>query len=310
MCDLSRNSATLRTRPPKMPRFFTVFRSALLLALTQGVVALASLALTSSAFAQTSSSGPQTGAQGAVTQLTSTQSTSEQPSASTPPQVFTIPFGVGERMDYDVRFLGGKKGVGSMEVKQITDVRGRPAWHTVFTVKGRVLLMISVDIMLESWFDITTMNSLRFHQDQQYTGTKKIQNIEIFPERGMYKEDALDERVTVRDPLDDGSFLYFVRSIPLEVGKEYSFSRYYKPDKNPVKIKVMRREKVNTPAGTFNTLVLKPEIKGGGLFAEGKAEVWITDDAARMVVKLESELPVGTLSLWLTKYTLGTPGKP
>lgn len=213
-------------------------------------------------------------------------------------------------MDYDVRFLGGKKGVGSMEVKEVTDVRGKPAWHTVFHVKGKVLLMISVDIMLESWFEVTTMNSLRFHQNQQYTGTKKIQNIEIFPERGMYKEDALDEHVTVANPLDDGSFLYFVRSVPLEVGQTYTFSRYYKPDKNPVKIRVLRRETVTTPAGSFKTLVLKPEIKSGGLFAEGKAEVWVTDDAARIVVKLESELPVGTLSLWLTKYKPGTPHKP
>jgi len=221
-----------------------------------------------------------------------------------------VPFGAGERMDYDVRYLGGKKGVGSMEVKEITDVRGRPTWHTVFKVEGQVIFLINVNIKLESWFDVATLNSLRFHQDQRYTGTKKIQTIEIFPERGMYKEDKLEERVTVQDPLDDGSFLYFVRSIPLEVGKEYSFQRYYKPDKNPVKIKVVRRETVKTPAGEFKTLVLRPEIKSGGLFAEGKAEVWITDDAVRMVVKLESDLPVGTISLWLTKYKLGTPIKP
>lgn len=224
-------------------------------------------------------------------------------------QRLTIPFGVGERMEYEVRYLGGKRGVGTMEVKEIVDVRGRPAWHTVFNVEGRVLLF-SVDIRLESWFEVASMNSLRFHQDQRYTGTKKIQTIEIFPERGMYKEDKLEERVTVKDPLDDGSFLFFVRSIPLKVGEEYSFQRYYKPDKNPVKIKVLRRETVNTPAGEFNTLVLQPEIKSGGLFAEGKSEVWITDDARRMVVKLESSVGPGTLSLWLKKFQLATPIKP
>ena len=306
MGDLSHNGATLRSRPTKMLRPSTAIRSALLLALTQMFAAPATPVLSTIVFAQTNKQAVfQTGGQ-----LNPAQPVAESASVGAAHPAMIVPFGVGERMDYDVRVFGGKKGVGSMEVKEITDVRGKRAWHTVFHVKGKVLLLINVDIKLESWFDVATMHSLRFHQNQQYTGTKKIQNIEIFPERGMYKEDALEERVAVKDPLDDGSFLYFVRSVPLEVGKTYSFQRYYKPDKNPVKITVLRRDTVKTPAGTFNTLVLRPEIKGGGLFAEGKALVWITDDSARMVVKLESELPVGTLSLWLTKYKPGMPLKP
>lgn len=298
MCDLIPNGAESPARPSTMTGFKNFIRSALVVALTQSTALLAAPVVAIPVAAQAS------------VQSFTTPSGSEQPSSALSDQKLTIPFGVGERMDYEVRYLGGKKGEGSMEVKEIVDVRGRPSWHTVFSVKGKVAFLISVDIKLESWFDVATMQSLRFHQDQRYTNNKKIQNIEIYPERGMYKEDKLEERVTVKDPLDDGSFLYFVRSVPLVVGQEYSFQRYYKPDKNPVKIKVVRRETVKTPAGEFKTLVLKPEIKSGGLFAEGKAEVWITDDAARMVVKLESELPVGTLSLWLTKYKLGTPMKP
>lgn len=285
----------MRPRPASMLKHLAVVRSALLLALFSSV-----LGLTAAAF------GPGLSAQ--ASNFAGAQPASE--SLSVEKQTLTIPFGVGERMEYDVRYLGGKKGTGTMEVKEITDVRGRPAWHTVFTVKGQVVLVIGVNIRLESWFDVATMNSLRFFQDQRYASTKKIQHIEIFPERGMYKEDALDERVTVSNPLDDGSFLYFVRSVPLEVGKRYSWQRYYKPDRNPVKIEVLRREVVKTPAGTFNTLVLRPEINASGLFAEGKSQVWVTDDSTRMVVKLESELPVGTLSLWLTKFTLGKPLKP
>ena len=301
--------ATLRPRPSLMhPRFSIVVRSALLLALTQGLAALAIPAFTTRAFAQTAIAASKVTSQ--PSNAPTNQPGSAERIAGTSSQHFTTPFGIGERMEYDVRFLGGSKGEGSMEVREVTDVRGRPAWHTVFKVKGRVFLLINVNITLESWFDVTTMNSLRFYQNQQYTGTKKIQHIEIFPERGMYKEDSLEERVTVANPLDDGSFLYFVRSVPLEVGQTYSFQRYYKPEKNPVKITVLRREVVKTEAGTFNTLVLRPEIKAGGLFAEGKSQVWVTDDATRMVVKLESELPVGTLSLWLTSYKLGTPYKP
>ncbi|MEP6835514.1 MAG: DUF3108 domain-containing protein [Gemmatimonas sp.] len=286
------------------------YRSALLLVLTLVGITFASFARGSCAYAQTAVptsplAGVQSNGQSAA------QPVAGENATGTPLQHLAMPFGVGERMDYDVRFWNGDRGDASMEVKEVVDVRGKPAWHTVFAVKARMLGFFSVNIKLESWFDVITMNSLRFFQDQQYTGSKgKIQHIEIFPERGMYKEDALEERVATANPLDDGSFLYFVRSVPLEVGKEYTWSRYYKPDKNPVKIVVVRRETITTKAGTFNTLVLRPEIKSGGLFAEGKAEAWVTDDSARMVVKLESDVGPGTLSLQLKSFHLGAPVKP
>ena len=40
-------------------------------------------------------------------------------------------------------------------------------------------------------------------------------------------------------------------SIPLEIGRTYTFNRYWKNDGNPVTIKVLRREKVKVPAGEF-----------------------------------------------------------
>src|SRR5437773_2143430 len=73
---------------------------------------------------------------------------------------------------------------------------------------------------------------------------------------------------TVVLPLDDGSFLYFLRTIPLEVGKEYSFDRYFRPDRNPVRIQVLRRERVSVPAGQFDAVVVRPIINAKGVFSE------------------------------------------
>ena len=222
----------------------------------------------------------------------------------------SVPFGVGEKMEYDVKFSAIKVGTGTMEVRDISDVRGRPSWHTAMTIKGKQLFFF-VDILLESWFDTASLISRRFHQDQRYTGHSKSQTIEIFPERGMMKEDSLEERVTVASPLDDGSLIYFARTLPFEVGKTYSLPCYFKPDANPVRIFVARRETVKTPAGTFKTIVLQPKIKAAGIFGEkSKAEVYITDDSARMMVKLTSDLTVGSINLFLSKYKAGDKIKP
>ena len=91
-----------------------------------------------------------------------------------------------------------------------------------------------------------------------------------------------------------------MRSVPLDVGKTYEFNRYYHPDRNPVIVKVDRREHIKVPAGEFDALVLKPRIKSKGLFSEnGQAEVWLSDDSARTLLRLKSSLPVGTLYLEL-----------
>ena len=63
-----------------------------------------------------------------------------------------VPFGVGERLEYDVRFGKLKVGSGTMEVAGIQEVRGRETWHTVFTVRGGNF-MYRVNDRYESWID-------------------------------------------------------------------------------------------------------------------------------------------------------------
>jgi hypothetical protein len=212
-----------------------------------------------------------------------------------------VPFQIGERLDYEVKFGALKVGTGSMEVKELTEVRGRPVWHTVFTIKGGIPLY-RVNDVYESWFDVNTLNSLRYHQDVDEGSYERKRRYEIFPERGMLKEGDKDEEPTVANPLDEGSFLYFVRTLSLEVGKTYEFQRFFKAQGNPVRIRVLRRETVTVPAGTFKTVVLQPTFQTKGIFSQnGRAEVWITDDDRRMMVQMKSKLSIGSLNLFLLR---------
>ena len=57
-------------------------------------------------------------------------------------------------------------------------------------------------------------------------------------------------------------------------------------------VKVLRRETKETPAGSFETIVVQPIIKTSGLFGEGgNAELYFTDDRNRYLVYLRSEVP-------------------
>jgi Protein of unknown function (DUF3108) len=214
------------------------------------------------------------------------------------------PFGPGERLTYDLKFSALKVGTGSMEVRDITDVRGRPAYHTVFRVKGGTLFY-HVNDVFESWFATDDLSSLRYHKDQDEGRREKETRYEIYPERRMYDEttDKKPEQASVEAPVDETSFLYLVRTVPLEVGQTYQFNRYFKPDRNPITIQVLRRERVKVPAGTFDAVVVRPIIKSKGIFSEGgRAEVWLSDDDRRIVLQMKSSLSFGSLNMYLKSY--------
>ena len=216
-----------------------------------------------------------------------------------------VPFAAGERADYQVKYGPFSVGRGSMDVMGLDTVRGRETWHILFRIRGGVP-GYRVDDRMESWMDTRTLASLRFKQDMNEGSRERERNFEIYP-GDKFVEDAREPQPTVATPLDDGSFLYFVRTIPLEVGKEYSFDNYFRPDRNPVRIQVLRKERIRVPAGEFETIVIRPIIKARGVFSEdGRAEIWITDDAKRLMVQMKSHMKLGSLSLFLRSYT---PGK-
>jgi hypothetical protein len=193
-----------------------------------------------------------------------------------------------------------------MEVSGVDTIRGREAFRTEFRVKASALLYKVNDVM-RSWIDTHSLSSLRFIQDYDQTGGDRKKRYEIFPERGTYQEPGQPEKPSVPQPLDDASFLYFVRSMPLTVGETYTLQRYFKPDRNPVTIKVLRRERVKVPAGSFDAIVIQPIIKTSGIFSEnGRAEIWLTDDSSRVMVQMKSQLSFGSLNLYLRSMKPGT----
>ena len=216
-----------------------------------------------------------------------------------------VPFAVGERMEYDVKFGILRVGNAHMEVVGLDNLRGRPVWHTAFWVRGGNF-MYRVNDVYESWMDAETLSSLRFVQELEEGGKDTERRFEIYPERGIFVQTTKKpnkEEQSVDQPLDDGSFLYFIRTIPLEVGQTYDFNRYFRPDRNPVRIKVLRKERVEVPAGTFNAIVVQPVIKTKGIFSEnGHAEVWLSDDDKHIMLQLKSKLSFGSLNLYLKTY--------
>ncbi len=225
-----------------------------------------------------------------------------------------VPFGPGERLDYDVTLGRGfatfHVGGGSFEVNGIDTVRGHPTYKLAMRLHGSAL-GVRVDEDMESWLDVVSLITRRFQQDEKQFRYERHRTREFFPEERTYFQPDKNEHGTIPtdQPLDDLSFLYYARTLPLEVGQTYTLDRYFDPAGNPVTIKVVRRDTVKVPAGTFSTIVVQPVIRTKGLFGQGgHAEVYFSDDDRRLLVEVKSSVPVvGRLNMYLKSWTVGTP---
>ncbi|HEX6587770.1 MAG TPA: DUF3108 domain-containing protein [Longimicrobiales bacterium] len=231
-----------------------------------------------------------------------------QATTSSTPAVAPVPFGPGERATYEVRLgMFGDVGSGSMEILPLEQIRGRWTYPMVFRVRGRVTFA-RVDDRLQSWMDVGRLHSWRFKQDQKEVNFERHRTTDFYTDRMEWvRNNRITGELATDQPLDDVSFLYFVRTIPLEVGRTYSWNRYWKADGNPVTVRVLRRERITVPGGTFNTLVLQPIIQTDGMFGEGgEALIYLTDDNRRLLVKMTSRVPIiGNLTLQLESYRPG-----
>ena len=117
-----------------------------------------------------------------------------------------VPFAVGEELTYKATFGGIPAGKARMRVDGIELVRGRPAYHVVFTLDGGVPFFRVRD-RYESWIDVATLASLRYRQQIAEGRYKRTTTYEIYPEQGEYRKNADSAQPSVAHPLDDGSFL-------------------------------------------------------------------------------------------------------
>ncbi len=210
-----------------------------------------------------------------------------------------VPFVPGEHLEYDVKFGLFRVGRATMDVVGIDTVRGAPAYHVIFAINGRALFYTMSDT-LESWFSVDHLTSRRFVQNNDENGSLYVHHYEIHPDLGYFVQDGKDSFPTTPEPLDDASFFYFARSIPLQVGSTYTFNRYFKPDRNPVTLTVLSEDSVDTPAGRFAAIAIRPVFKSRGLFAEGgRAEVYLSADSTRIPLLIRSHMVVGSLTMSL-----------
>ena len=103
---------------------------------------------------------------------------------------------------------------------------------------------------------------------------------------------------------DSLSSTYYIRTLELAPGKSVFIDIYDGKRLWNTEVKVLRREEVRTPLGTFKTLVVKPLLKAEGTVPKaGDMTLWLTDDSLRIPVLITTKVKLGKITATLSGGT-------
>ena len=207
-------------------------------------------------------------------------------------------FAPGEVLSYKAvsgRF--GAIGTGVMRVDGPVEMRGQSALQLSFDFRGRVGIF-KLEDRSRSWIASGGFTSLRYERHEKSPLGNRSEEVEIFPAELRWQgTNGKSGDTPCEHPLDELSFIYFLRTLPLADGEEYSLTHHFDPGRNPVRLKVLGRERIEVPAGAFETVVVEMRVSDERIRA---MRLYFSDDAARVPVRIESSAPwVGTTRLLL-----------
>lgn len=220
------------------------------------------------------------------------------------------PFRVGEKVVLSVRYFKAQAGELSMEVRPLVEVNDRKSyrWHTGLKTTGMFSKFYSIDDWAETLVDYETLSPTVFNLHVKESAQLRNGKGYFDPKtlKGVYIEKKYTEKKGHQEKRQEWQVLpyaqnvfsaaFYMRVFTFEVGKEFKFT-VADDEKNMLfKGKTLRKEHVETEAGEFDTIVVKPEFEVDGVFKPvGDIFFWLTDDDRKLIVKIESEIKIGTL---------------
>jgi hypothetical protein len=219
----------------------------------------------------------------------------QNPMAAQVDSARSLPFAIGERLTYRVS-VGrlGTIGRGTLTVEAAPQLRGTEVYLLRFDMRARKG-PLSASNRMESWVDPIRMASLRFHKKERQPLSKADHTVDLFPEHQTWEAASGERGVSPSDaPLDELSFIYFLRTLELAPDSVYRFNRHFEAARNPTTVHVLGRETVTTAAGTFATIAIEMRVEDARRYqgSRGVIRINLTDDAHRMPVRIESAIPV------------------
>jgi hypothetical protein len=213
---------------------------------------------------------------------------------------------VPERLDYELSWMGIPVGTASQEItergtaRRITSSARSNAWLSSFYP-----VEDTTESILEKSGTAYPGESRIFRMVFREGSRVRSREIIFSPEekQAVFRDRISGERLTVPiagQVFDIYAAFFSIRTRKLEPGRTLIVNVLDGRHQRSLEVRVLGRETVKTPAGTFSTIVIEPRVAPEGIF-ENKYGVtlWLSDDERRIPVKARTGVRVGSVTALL-----------
>lgn len=222
------------------------------------------------------------------------------------------PFPLGEALNYRVHFaMGGNVGHGQMRVEGPVSEGGVTTWRLVFDMRAGRGPIRATDRSV-SWLDPLRFAISRFEKTERHPLSRSEERVVVDHSRQAWYDAAEHPAPAEEDwqalgslaPLDELSFIYFLRTIPLERDSTFEVSRHFDARRNPTIIRVLGEELVETPVGIFRTRVVEMDVRDPKRYrGVGTIRFNIDTSDCHVPVRIVSQMPMlGATTLLLVGW--------
>ena len=217
-------------------------------------------------------------------------------------------FGVRESLRFSVQYGFIHAGSAWLEIPEARRYQGHEVYLLLARAESNAFFsrFYKVRERIESYWDRRGLYSRRYVEDRREGKFRQQSDIVFDPVRNVavYSDGrSFPVPARVQDAL---SAFYYFRTQALPLGGSIVFHYHASRKSQPLQVKVLGRERITTPAGTFDCVGIEPILKAGGIFKNsGRLVIWVTDDERRMPVLMKSKVAIGSISVVLVEARAG-----
>lgn len=232
------------------------------------------------------------------------------------------PFHVGERVQHEVSYFAMKAGTLEFMTRPFAQVNGLQNYQFRMAIKtGSFFASVySVDDYVDVLMDFEKMIPSVFALHVRETSL--LRESRMLFDHNLKKATFWDKKVTAKDGEENikkeweisdyaqnvYSTVFYLRTFHWDVGVTNSFQVSNNGENLLFKGTAIRKEKLETAVGTFNTIVIRPELELKGKFQPiGENLIWLSDDDRKFILRVEAKIKIGTLVSQVTELNPGNP---
>jgi hypothetical protein len=217
-------------------------------------------------------------------------------------------FGVGERLVFDVSYGPITAGEACMAIPGYDSIAGRKCYRIEFSVNSLPSFswIYKVEDRYLTFIDVETIAPWKF---EQHVREGKF-SMDFYSEFDQQKQIARTPDGAYPTPEyvhDILSAFYYVRTIDfsgMKAGDTMTLFNFYRDKSHELVVKLLGRQELEIEAGTFNSLVVEPMVREGGLFkSEGRIVVWLSDDDLKVPLRVNTKVVIGSIDTELREYS-------